>query len=157
MAQERKLIIISYLQGLGMCMGGAPAGPAGTGKTETVKDMAKVDDHQPNLSSDNSFSVAWQVLCCVQLQSRARLQRTRKVFSVNRQSNVRQNLTPFSSRIYKGLAQSGTWGCFDEFNRILLPVRDSIPTKMCSLCSNFPCKHIFTSPLPPHLQTLVGD
>lgn len=117
---------ITLTQSLHLNMSGAPAGPAGTGKTETTKDLGRamgVMVYIFNCSEQMDYKVwksangSWLSKLVMRLCCEKYILVKMCIFKC-RIWILSQSI----GNIYKGLAQTGAWGCFDEFNRISVDV-----------------------------------
>ncbi|KAB1264843.1 Dynein heavy chain 9; axonemal [Camelus dromedarius] len=132
---------ITLTQSLHLTMSGAPAGPAGTGKTETTKDLGRalgIMVYVFNCSEQmdyKSVSNTHSSLSIVSLPgsdvARVALIPAQRL-TISWQGSATAQLTSCGN-IYKGLAQTGAWGCFDEFNRISVEVLSVVAVQVCSV------------------------
>ena len=95
-------------------MGVAQAGPAGTGKTETVKDLSM------------NFGYTIYVFNCSPEMDYISM-----------------------GNVFKGLGATGSWGCFDEFNRLRVEVLSVVTVQFKALCDGLKADQ--------HKVTIEGD
>jgi dynein heavy chain len=132
---------VTLSQALGMCYGGAPAGPAGTGKTETVKDMGRaLGIYVIVTNCTDQATYVYSFFSCFTLFLLASLHTVNflpfsfsSLFSLFFRVLVLSFRYSSMGKIYKGLCMAGLWGCFDEFNRIALPVLSVVAQQVLAI------------------------